>query len=271
MIPNSTAPAPPLVSILLPARNEEALLARSVNSIFTQTCRSWEIIAVNDGSQDHTQDILHSWQSRLGTQRLRIITNNVSQGLSASLNAAIAAATSPLLARLDADDWWTPDKLARQVTWLNTHPNYGIVGSYYHNHGPTWNQLVRLPSTDVDIRRTIYQRNPFGHSCVLMRTAVVRAAGGYDERVAFGQDWELWFRLLKQTKLHNLPVALCHRTVREPSPGKRFGQLRQAVRTVTTYTRLHQASPLNLLYLAEPVAAACVPRWAKRLVYTIRS
>lgn len=242
----------PSVSIILAVHNGATTINQALQSIAAQTYQDFEVIIIDDDSTDATSRLLTVWQKKMEPMPVHIIHNSKNQGQTAALNQGLASATGEYIARLDADDWWTPDKLARQVAWLAGHPNYGILGSAYRNHQGQTQKIRRPPKTDTQIRRHIYWRNPFGHSCVLLRRAVVQSVGGYDPSIRYGQDLDLWFRLLPRTKLANLPHVLCHRTV-TPNETKQRHQMRQTIITLRRYLAAYHPPAAAWGGLLEPL------------------
>lgn len=254
----------PLVSVLLSVFNGERTLNRALTSIAQQTYRPLEIIVVDDASTDTSLARLAAWSKAHPQLSVISLRHDQNLGLTRSLMRALAAARGELIARLDADDWWIPDKLTKQVEYLAAHPECGLVGSWYVNVRPGDQRLIRLPTNHRDIQRTIFWRNPFGHSCVLLRRPLLDRVGGYDTALRYGQDRDLWFRLLPVTTMHNLPEPLCYRTV-DPaiSTTNQRAQAWQQCQTIHKYIRRYRASPLNYLSLLEPLAAGLLPAGLK--------
>jgi glycosyltransferase involved in cell wall biosynthesis len=136
------------ISILLSVYNGEKTLERCLQSIESQTFSNTHILCIDDASTDNSPAILEAWRKKLGAERMTIVRNNENLGLTRSLNKGIDRATTPLIARIDADDWWEPTKLEKQVAFLVAHPEYGVVGTNYINHIESQDKKVTLPETD---------------------------------------------------------------------------------------------------------------------------
>lgn len=240
------------ITILMSVRDGAATLQRALQSIIEQTFVDWQLLVVDDASTDDTAEILQQWQRKLGNGHVRIITHATANGLTRSLNEAAAAAKTKYLARLDADDWWMPDKLARQIEFVKDHPEIGLIGCQYMNIRDEHQRAVRLPTDDAAIRRRIWRRNPFGHSCVVMRRDLFEQVGGYNDKLTVGQDLDLWFRLLEVTRAANVPEVLCYRQVQK-NPSKRRRQMKQTVQTVSHYIRNQNKPFWYYGYLTEPL------------------
>lgn len=231
----------PHVSIVVAIHNGADTLTRALQSIADQTYSDWEVILVDDGSTDATGELLQrciSGPARCisGPDRCRIITNIINRGQTKALNQGILAARGVWIARLDADDWWAPDKLTQQMNYLAAKADVGLLGCAWVNHYKHSRRRVRPPLTDSQIRRRIWWRNPFGHSCVVIQRDLLQQVGGYDESIRYSQDLDLWFRLLPLTTCANLPAALCHRTA-VSNEAKQRAQMRQTLKTLIPFIR----------------------------------
>ena len=196
------------VDVLIPAYNAEATLVEAVNSIQRQTVRDIRIIIVNDGSTDSTGALLRA----IAAQDARVVAiDTANGGIVAALNRALAEATAPIIARHDADDLAFPDRFARQLAYLAAHPDCIALGADAHHvdaegrrtgyttkfGGPvTWNADA-LPALEP------YLMHPF----LMVRRAAMVAAGGY-RPVFHAEDSDLYWRLIGQGRLHNLPDIL---------------------------------------------------------------
>lgn len=255
----------PVVSVLIGVHNGEATLDRCLTSVAEQSYRSWQIVIVNDASTDGTRALLGRWKRRLGT-KLQVLRNAQNLGLTKSLNAGLTTITTRYVARIDADDWWRTDKLAKQLAFLRTHPAYGVIGCNYLNVGARGEKTVTLWETDEEIRRSMIQRNPFAHSCVVFRTQLVRSLGGYDTTIRYAQDYDLWWRCRPRTKFYNLQETLCVRSVGQGiSVAKQRHQMLQGVRTQLKYIRAYHLPLWYYLYTLELLAIALTPAFIREL------
>lgn len=258
----------PSVTVILSIYNGAKTLERCLKSIADQTFLNIHILCIDDASTDATSDILHHWKKRMEKQ-VTIIRNSKNLGLTLSLNKGIDITTTPFIARIDSDDWWEPDKLEKQIAFLNTHPEYGIVGTNYINHSEKakdFSRLIILPETDEAIRNTIFWRNPFAHSAVCYRTNTIRVAGKYNPRVRYSQDYELWVRCLPYTKFHNLQEFLCHRTLGSGiSVDRQNAQARLYIKVLRTYLPKYQRPLKEYGAMIEPMVVILTPEWIKKI------
>jgi glycosyltransferase involved in cell wall biosynthesis len=191
----------PRVSVLMPVRDAAPWLAEAIASVLSQTLRDLELIAVDDGSRDASPAILERWRKR--DARLRVlVTRASSRGIVPALNLALAAASAPLAARMDADDVAHRERLAVQCAALDADPRLFAVtcrveafparnlragmGRYL-----AWQNELLAPG---DLRRERFVESPLVHPSVVMRTAVLRSELGGWRNAAWPEDWDLFLR-----------------------------------------------------------------------------
>lgn len=253
------------VSVLLSAYNAEKTIDKTFESLWAQTFQDFLIVAINDCSQDNTQAYLERWQAIFGKERFILLVNEENLGLTKSLNRGLKAITTPYTARIDADDWWDPKKLERQISFLKAHKGYGLIGCSYVNTFGRNEKIVHPPETDALIKRRIFGYNPFAHSAVIFQTRLVQEVGGYSEAVYYGQDYELWLRLLPKTKFYNIPEILCYRTGDAGiSKERQNNQIRQYMSTQWKYMRLYNYPIWSYFSFVRPLAVLVAPEWLKR-------
>lgn len=258
----------PETTVLLSVFNQAEYLDRCLASVLAQTYQDFEIICVDDASTDRTPTILRAWQNKCAQADipLTIISLTTNEGLTRALNRGIAKATGTYIARLDGDDWWHREKLAKQLAVFHRDPALVVVGCWYVNVYPNRQQAVRPPYTSDQIVRSITRRNPFGHSCVVMPTQLVKKLGGYNTAIRYGQDWDLWLRLYPWGKMINLPEYLCWReSDRGISRSKQREQMKQAIITSLKYCKLYQQPLYQYAYLITPLLIIYSPTWLKKL------
>ena len=197
----------PRVSIIMPTYNRASLVGRAIESVRSQTYQDWELIIVDDASTDDTPYVLSEWSLR--DERIRVFRNERNQypDISGILNRGLVEAKGVYIARLDDDDYWIlPDKLERQVAFLDTHPDHVLVGTGVVVLDATGKELFRYYKKESDsaIRSRALFSNPFTHSTVLYRADAARAAGGYGAW-RYAEDWALWLELGKRGNMYNLP------------------------------------------------------------------
>lgn len=183
----------------MPVRNEERYLQVALNSLYLQTFADWELVVVDDGSADTTPFILE--QAARSDARVRVI-RRAGGGLVAALNAGLNACQAPLLARMDGDDICHPRRLEMQASYLDAHPDTGLVACSFR-HFPrndlkrgmlayeSWqNALVDHDQVTLDL----YVESPFVHPGIMTRRNIVEQLGGYRD-CGWAEDYDLWLRM----------------------------------------------------------------------------
>lgn len=208
----------PKVSVLLPVYNAERFLALSIESILSQTFRDFELIVIDDCSSDGSWEIIKEYAGQEG--RIIAVKNDVNLNLTATLNNGIAMAKGEYIARMDHDDISFPDRLEKQVNFLDEHRDVGIVGGDIEIIDEDGNVFGRRQYNHADqaIREKIFWYSPFCHPAVMIRRKTLDEAGYYDHRYAPADDYELYFRLGMKSRFANLGSSvLRYRIVRKTS------------------------------------------------------
>ncbi len=202
----------PTVSVLLPVWNGEAFLEQAMESILRQTLSSFELIVIDDGSTDQSAAIAEGYA--VDDDRIRVL-RCPHRGFSATLNAGIATVRGEYIARMDADDISVPERLQKQVAYLDAHPECVAVGAWIEVIDEAGRHLglkTYVTTHDEISAAMLHGASPIAHPTIVLRRAVLRAAGGYDARCYPSEDLNLWFRLGESGELSNLgEVLLKHR------------------------------------------------------------
>jgi glycosyltransferase involved in cell wall biosynthesis len=201
----------PLVSILMPVYNAAATLPAALRSILAQSFREWELVAVNDGSDDGSLEVLD--RAARKDRRIRVLTG-AHAGLVEALRSAAAMASAPLLARMDADDVMHPRRLLLQVTRIDSPPHVDVLATRVRPIGTTGEGMRRyvdwqngLLSHD-DLVTNFFVESPIAHPSVLMRRDLFERSGGYHDP-GWAEDFDLWHRMREHgATFEKLPRAL---------------------------------------------------------------
>jgi glycosyltransferase involved in cell wall biosynthesis len=193
----------PKVSILMATYNRPQFVGASIESAIGQTFVDWELIVSDDSENDGTEKAVAPYAVK--DKRVRYFHRPIKGTIANSSNFALAQAKGEYVAILDDDDAWVdPQKLVKQVAFLDAHQDYmgcggGIITM--DEHGTETGRLLK-PETDEAIRRVALYANPMANSTGVFR----RAAGGrYDEGLLQFADWDFWLRLGTKGKLYNFP------------------------------------------------------------------
>lgn len=184
----------PKVSVVIPAYNAAWCVGRAVDSVLAQDYRDFEIIVVDDGSQDETPLVLADYGDAIQVVRK---TNG---GLSSARNAGTHAARGEYVAFLDADDWWLPSKLARQTAVLETKPDIVFCSTAATVQTPDGHVLNewRCAMAEGDVLEQIFLANATvagSGSTVMVKKRALLQAGGFDETLESLEDIDMWMRL----------------------------------------------------------------------------
>jgi len=196
----------PAVTVLMAVRDGERHLRPALESILRQTFDDFEFLIVDDASADATREVIASY----GDPRVRLVANSEHLGLTESLNRGIALARGRYLARMDADDLSDPERLERQVAFLDAHPECALVATWARKIDASGAQVgvAHTPLTSDAIRRLLRRGNCITHGTVMIRNQAIRSVGGYDPSMERAQDYDLWLRLSEQFDLGTLPEYL---------------------------------------------------------------
>lgn len=197
----------PRVSVVIPLYNCERHIGEALESVLQQTYRDYEIIVIDDGSTDGSARVVHEFGDRVR------YVYQANAGVSAATNRGVALSTGELIAFLDNDDVWLPTKLERQVGYLDEHPTCGFVNcdlQYVSESGERLNKFLRGMNAREPFVRLFQKGYVIMCSAVMIRRAVFRRAGGFDETfVAAGlQDMEWMARVAQCTELGYMPDTL---------------------------------------------------------------
>lgn len=197
----------PQVSVLMPAYNCETYVAEAVSSMLSQTFADFEFLVIDDGSTDATRAVLES----IHDPRLRVVSNPRNLGLIATLNRGLELAGGRYIARMDADDISAPERLEKQVRFLDAHPDVDVLGTManlINEEGRIFGSLADYPTSSGDVRQYLLRECCLVHPTVMFRKNAVQAVGGYDAAAQHAEDYDLWLRLSDRHLLANLPEKL---------------------------------------------------------------
>ena len=202
-VPHPGKPTP-RVSVIMPTFNRAHCLERAIDSVLDQTFRDYELIVVDDGSTDHTADLL----KRYGDSLKSIHQQN--RGVSAARNTGIRAARGELIALLDSDDCWLPTKLERQVDFFETHPQAQVCQTE-----EIWIRNSRRVNPKHRHRKfsgLIFEKSlPLclvSPSAVMLRKSLLDQVGLFDERLPACEDYDLWLRITWKYPVDLIPTPL---------------------------------------------------------------
>lgn len=199
----------PLVTVGIPFYNNEKTLLNAIKSIFSQTFRDWELILIDDGSTDGSLELA----MLIDDSRVKVLSDGKNRRLSARLNQISQAARGEFIARMDADDLSHPERLAKQLAFLDTHKEVDVVGTsmYILDRQMEPTCKIAVPQRHEVIVKNRFKNVPMVHAAVMARAEWFRR-WPYDEKCPRTQDQELWMRSASQSILANItrPLYLCN-------------------------------------------------------------
>ncbi|MEM8520126.1 glycosyltransferase family 2 protein [Flavobacterium sp. PL12] len=200
----------PFISVLMPVYNCELYIKEAVESILNQTYTNFELLLIDDCSNDTTLQICKSFQD----ERIVIIEKEKNTGYTNSLNYGLAIAKGKYIARMDGDDISLPDRFEKQFAFMEANEDVVVCGTSFSIIGS--NKLIRVPETHNEIKVGLLKECKIGHPAVMLRKSVLdNYRITYDKLMEPAEDYDLWVRLSIIGKLHNLQECLLNYRIHE--------------------------------------------------------
>lgn len=250
------------VSVVMGIYNCEKTLKESLDSLLNQTYESFEIILCEDGSKDNTLKVAKDYVKNY-PQKVRLIQNTTNKGLAYSLNRCIEISKGEYIARMDADDISYKNRLEKQMHYLETHPEYALVGSqvFLFNDGGIWG--VRKTKNDP-LKKDFLFGSQFIHPTIIIKKEVLNQIGNYTVSKATlrAEDYDLFMRLYAAGfKGYNMQdILLNYRedsaTFKKRVYKYRFGEAKVRYNGF----KLMKLMPLGLIYVLKPLIVGLIPQ-----------
>ena len=188
----------PQITVIIPTYNRVGFLEEAVNSVLDQTCQDFELIVVDDGSTDHTEDLAEKFGR---AQFLRLEKNS---GVSHARNYGLSFARGRYICFLDSDDLWKKSKLKNQVCWMESHPDCQIsyTDEVWVRKGVRVNPMNKHKKYGGDIFRYCLPLCIVSPSSAMLRTSLLKEVGGFDESLEVCEDYDLWLRISSRHPFH---------------------------------------------------------------------
>jgi len=185
----------------MPVYNCERFLTASIDSVLTQTLTGFEFIIINDGSTDTSEDIINSYQD----PRIRYIKNSQNRGIVATLNHGLKMSRGKYVARMDADDIASPDRLSKQLAYMENNPNCKLCGSQAYGLNSGGKRLYQLnrPLKHDQIKVFNFFRNAFIHPAIIADAETIKGYA-YQETYKYAEDYFLFSQITMHHKVANL-------------------------------------------------------------------
>ena len=215
------------VSIVITAHNYAKFLPQAIDSALSQTYQNLEVVVVNDGSTDHTDEVLSHYES---DPRIVILTLD-GVGLAAASNRGISAASGEYIVRLDADDWFDENLVHVLTGYLDAHPTVGMVFCDYYTvdvHGEIIDGVRRFKVND----EVKLLDRPCLAAGAMYRLGCWEAIGGYNENLRYQEDYDFWIKFIEKYSVRNVSLPLMYYRQHGNSMSKAWGPRMEARRWV---------------------------------------
>jgi glycosyltransferase involved in cell wall biosynthesis len=240
----------PLVSVVMPAYNVEKYIGEAIESILNQTFKDFEFIILDDCSKDKTLELINKYADM--DSRIVVMRNDENLKLARTLNKGFAAAQGKYVARMDADDCSLPERLAKQVDYLEQNPKVGVLGGYMliMNQDGIIKGKRKYHATDENIRKHLFRYSPFCHPAIMIRKDIFDKTQGYIHEYNPAEDYDLYFQLGKFCQFANLKEELIKYRVVENSmtTGKLKDMELKTIDVRRKYFLEYHGSPVDLVY-----------------------
>lgn len=207
----------PLVSVLIPCYNVEKYAEQAIRSIMDQTYKNLEIVVVNDCSTDSTSFILKRLSEE--DKRIKVYENEQNLRLITTLNKGIGLCTGEYIARMDADDFSMPERIEKEVEFLEKHHDIDIVSTLFYtfkNDDLKQRSLHNNPTRPEELAAYMLFRSGLLHPASMFRRRVFSELGmKFESEYLHVEDYALWSKAIYKTKIANLPDPLVYYRVHE--------------------------------------------------------
>ncbi|MBD2730343.1 glycosyltransferase [Nostoc sp. FACHB-892] len=243
----------PKISVIIPAYNAEKTIKETIESVQQQTFTDFELIVINDGSQDKTLEILHT----IKDERLQIFSYE-NGGLPEARNRGIKRASGEFVSFLDADDLWTPDKLELQLVALQQNPDAGVAYSWnlcmFEKEGTLSFVNAASPPFEGNVYPNLLLENFVGNgSNILLRRQVIESVGNFDRTLKSFEDWEFYLRVASVWNFVLIPQRqIIYRKVSSSMTSKVKVMEEQGLRLIE---KVYRSVPPELQYLKNQTLA----------------
>ena len=255
---------PVAVSVLIGAYDNEATVARAIDSITSQTERSLELIVIDDGSRDRTAAV--ALEAIGDDPRCELLRFDRNVGIARSLNAGLERAAAPIVAIQDADDYSEPQRLERQLAALDANHDVAVVGIRTREVDAAGRPVgLRTGLATGDVGRALMRFNPIPNGAAAFRREVALAAGGYDPRYRYAADFDLWLRISERHRVVVLDEVLITRVMGTTNVAARSerAQIGEAI-AIRLRAMRRRRSPRGWGALVRPLISYATPIRLKR-------
>jgi glycosyltransferase involved in cell wall biosynthesis len=200
----------PRASVLIGSFNNADVVPRAIRSVLGQTLHELELLVLDDGSEDGTDELI---EEQFDDPRLRYL-KLPHRGIPGTLNHGLREASSEIVVVLDSDDWCLPTRIERQVAFLDARPDVAVVGCRMQEVDKHGNELrARTSFRAGEVNHALRWFNPIPNTAAAFRRSAALEAGGYDERWRYAMDYDLWLRIAERHTIWTLDEVLAVRSM----------------------------------------------------------
>jgi glycosyltransferase involved in cell wall biosynthesis len=250
--------------------NRPQRISKAIASVCAQSFQEWELIIVQDGSNPETHNLLQEWLAK--EPRIRYFPRGTVGSIAEASNFGLAQARGEYIAILDDDDeWCLPDKLTRQIDFLDRNPEYIGCGGGYIVIDQDERQRGKFlkPESDLAIRARALLANPVANSTAVFRREVNGQPALYDPSMRQFADWDFWLTMGAGGKLYNFADYMAHYCLWEGGSSFQHQKAngRAAIRIVRKHRDRYEGFAGALALACLYYLYACLPAWVRRLSY----
>ena len=195
------------LTVLMAVHNGSPFLRTAIDSVLQQTYPGFHFLIIDDASTDDTVEIVRSYRD----DRVELVCLDQNVGQTAALNIGLRRATTPWIARMDADDYSAPTRFEEQMAALVADPSISCLGTHiwiFHDDPEVVEGELTTPLLHADIKRTLLRGSPMVHGSIIVDRQAILEIGGYDERYREAADYEMYDRLVSRYIAANIPKKL---------------------------------------------------------------
>ncbi len=264
----------PRISVVMPNYNAEKYIAEAIESILNQSFSDFEFIIIDDGSSDKSWKIIQEYTKK--DKRIVAIKNEKNLKICKTLNKWIELARWEYIARMDSDDISHPERLEKQVKFLDKNLEVGIVGANIDMIDEDWKVYSKRKYhfNDSEIRKYIFRYSPFCHPVVMIRKSILEKSRNYDPDLVYAEDYDLYFRIWMYSKFANLNESLIkYRMFENNSTTKKLKQMEKCTLFIRKKAEKKYGYKMTLLdriyYYLQCISMFIIPRKLKIWLFNL--
>ena len=247
------------MTVLMAVHNGRPYLRTAMDSILAQTYRDFRFLIVDDASTDDTREVIRSYQD----DRIEMLCLETNVGQTAGLSVGLRHASTPWIARMDADDYSAPTRFEEQMKVLETDPSIGCLGTHawtFRDDPQIVEGMITTRLTNDEIKLDLLEGSPIIHGSIIVSRQALLDVGGYNDHYRHVQDVELYDRLLARITAANIPRPLLG-VRRHPGQGARTMRARdEAIEILTGRLASGNYNPAETRVIRRSLARAYVSR-----------